>query len=92
MCNSAACLLRATELNRMLADHRQELMRYDRFLLCAGDGAAGAQWRAVRIELLGTEPVGTDPRTKQAVYISDHFGLVAELRAAKSAAEAHAAK
>jgi tyrosyl-DNA phosphodiesterase 2 len=61
-----------TSINLMRYDmkdkHRH--VRFDRVLL------KGDHWTAAEIELLGTKPIGDDPR----VFPSDHFGVECRLR------------
>jgi endonuclease/exonuclease/phosphatase family metal-dependent hydrolase len=57
---------------RLLHKQLQKRVRFDRILL----RSEGDRWRALRIELLGTEPIAAN---RPEVYASDHFGVGAVL-------------
>lgn len=63
-----------SELNHMrgISSSKAKRARIDRVFL------RGSDWRLESLERLGTEPFPDDPLT----FISDHFGLLAELRPA----------
>ncbi|MFO7565231.1 MAG: endonuclease/exonuclease/phosphatase family protein [Enhygromyxa sp.] len=62
-----------THINQMrwLSKHEHEQRRIDRVFV------RSRRWQATKVELLGLTPLPDDPLT----FVSDHFGLCADLRA-----------